>query len=309
MTERMKYVFGPVPSRRLGLSLGVDIVPFKTCTQNCIYCQLGRNAVTTSQRKAWVPTDDVLAELRQVLGEGVRPDYITISGSGEPTLNSDLGPLIDGIRMFTEVPVAVITNGTLLSDPAVRADCCKADVILPSLDAGDEATFQLVNRPHDTISLQRLVDGLCALRSEYAGQIWLEIFIIEGVNSDADQVEKIRELIGHIAPDKVHLNTAVRPTAERGVSAASPARLAEIAHVLGPKAEVIADFSAGRAASIQAGSEDILRILRRRPCTMEDICGATGLKRLEVAKHVEVLLSSGIIETESRNNAVFYRPK
>ena len=144
--KKYRYLFGPVPSRRLGRSLGVDIIPLKTCSQNCIYCQLGKDAPQTLQRKEYIPIESVLAELKIKIAEGLEADFITISGSGEPTLHSQLGELIDGIRKLTDIPVAVITNSTLLSDRGVRRDCCKADVVLPSLDAGDPETFQKVKQ-------------------------------------------------------------------------------------------------------------------------------------------------------------------
>jgi wyosine [tRNA(Phe)-imidazoG37] synthetase (radical SAM superfamily) len=309
MSSARKYIFGPVPSRRLGLSLGIDIVPFKTCTQNCVYCQLGRNAVPTNERKAWVPAAAVLAELKAVLNEGVRADHITISGSGEPTLNSELGILIDGIKIMTDIPVAVITNGTLLTDAAVRADCAKADVVLPSLDAGDEATFRLVNKPHESVTLATLLDGLCAFRSAYKGLIWLEVFIVEGVNTSADQLGRIRHFIDYISPDKVHLNTAVRPTAERGITAASPARMEEIALMLGSRAEVIADFGSQGQPHVIAAGDDILSMLRRRPCSLQDICNGTGLAPAEAQRRIALLLDKGVIEPERRDNATFFRVK
>ncbi|HSV27867.1 MAG TPA: radical SAM protein [Sedimentisphaerales bacterium] len=308
MAASRKYIFGPVPSRRLGMSLGVDIVPFKTCTQNCIYCQLGTNAITTSERKPWVRIAEVLAELKAVLDEGTHADYITISGSGEPTLNSDLGQLVDGIKALSDIPVAIVTNGTLLVDPAVRADCCKADVIMPSLDAGDETAFRLINHPHRSITLRSLVDGLSSLRNEYSGRIWLEVFIVEGVNTSGEQLEKIRRLIGYIRPDKVHLNTAVRPTAEKGVAAVSPARLREIAGFFGPVAEVIADFSAA-GHTRGAGADAVAGMLRRRPCSLADICASTGLNSLEAVKIIEMLMGTGEVVSEIRGDVTFYHAK
>ena len=302
------YTYGPVPSRRLGFSLGIDIIPFKICSFNCIYCQLGTDAVTTNERKSWVPIAGVLAELKAVLDEGSHADYITISGSGEPTLNSDLGQLVDGIRTISDIPVAIITNGTLLVDPAVRADCCKADVIMPSLDAGDETAFRLINHPHRSITLQSLVDGLCSLRNEYPGRIWLEVFIVEGVNTSGEQLEKIRHLIGYIRPDKVHLNTAVRPTARRGVAAVSPARLHEIADFFGPVAEVIADFSTA-SLTRGAGADAVTSMLRRRPCSLGDICASTGLNSLEAGKIITALMSTGEVASEMRGDMIFYHAK
>jgi wyosine [tRNA(Phe)-imidazoG37] synthetase (radical SAM superfamily) len=309
MSEPRKYIFGPVPSRRLGLSLGVDIVPFKTCTQNCVYCQLGRNALTTRERKAYVPIGDVLAEIKDAIRLGLKADHITISGSGEPTLNSDLGRLIDGIRALTSIPVAIITNGTMLGDAAVRADCAKADVVLPSLDAGDEATFQVINKPHESISLQNLVDGISSFRSEYKGRIWLEVFIVEGDNTSDDQIRRMRQLIDCINPDRVHLNTAVRPTAERGVMAATPARLAEIARALGSKAEVIADFDTGSAGNATASTQDILAMLKRRPCSVDDICKSMGISTAEAERCLKLLMTEGVVEMETRNSTAFYIAK
>ncbi len=243
MAKEKKYLFGPVPSRRLGRSLGVDIVPLKTCTQNCIYCQLGINSTQTLLRRPYVPIDAVLAELRQRIAEGLQADYITFSGSGEPTLNSQIGLFIDGIRQITNIPVAILTNGTLFTDPGVRADCAKADVVLPSLDAGDEQTFEKINRPHKDITFAAFVDGLCKFRAEFTGQIRLEVFFCEGINTTDDQIEKINTIIQQIAPDKVQLNTAVRPTADASAIRVDPDRLRAIAARLSPTPEVIADYS------------------------------------------------------------------
>ncbi|MCK4625431.1 MAG: radical SAM protein, partial [Phycisphaerae bacterium] len=172
----MSYIFGPVPSRRLGRSLGVDLVPFKTCSYDCIYCQLGRTTNKTIQRKEWVPLDDVVAELKTNLSS--QPDYITLSGSGEPTLYSRTGELIDRIKAVTDVPVAVLTNGSLLWNQEVCAQLMNADLIVPSLDAGDEMMFRAVNRPHEDISFEKMLKGLIEFRREYQGQYWLEVMFL-----------------------------------------------------------------------------------------------------------------------------------
>jgi len=193
VAKEKKYLFGPVPSRRLGLSLGVDVVPFKVCTLDCIYCQLAKTTHRTIERKDYVPVESVLAELKDNLAQAIKADFITISGSGEPTLNSRLGELIDGIKKLTSIPVAILTNGTLLYRQDVRADCCCADVVLPSLDAADEQTFQKINRPHPELSIKKLIEGLCTFRDEYAGQIALEVFLIDGFNTDTEQIAKIKD--------------------------------------------------------------------------------------------------------------------
>ena len=311
-----------MPSRRLGLSCGIDIVPLKICTLDCIYCQLGKTAQTTIERKDYIPIEPVLAELKEALAEGLEADYITIAGSGEPTLNSRLGVLIDGIKKLTNIPIAILTNGTLLSRAEVRADCSKADVVMPSLDAGDEQTFQRINRPNSVLSIEMLVSGLCAFRKEFAGQIWLEVFFVEGINTGIEQISRIKEAIELINPDKVHLNTAVRPTADPNITRLSAEKLHEIAGRLGPKCEVVADFSPARSSILsESKSEDMLEfhsvinrkaeallsMLKRRPCSLNDICSSLGISRNEAIKHISDLQRQGIIQSEEKEGIIFFK--
>lgn len=308
MTEEKKYLFGPVPSRRLGLSLGIDIVPFKVCTLDCIYCQLGKTTEKTIKRKKYVPIEAVLAELEQRLTEGVKTDYITISGSGEPTLNCLLGELIDGIKKITDIPVAVLTNGTLFYDCEVRADCAKADVVLPSLDAADQQTFEKINRPHPDISIDMLLDGLVKFRDEFAGQIWLEIFIIEGFNADSTQIDKIKQAVERIRPDRIQLNTAVRPTAETAVEKTSLEKLRAIAEKLGPHCEIIADFQLSQGGQIlESKAEDVLSLLKRRPCSLEDICAGLGINRNEALKYITIFQKNGLLSSEQSAGTCFFK--
>ncbi|MEN8127995.1 MAG: radical SAM protein [Planctomycetota bacterium] len=308
-TKKYRYLFGPVPSRRLGRSLGVDIVPLKTCTQNCIYCQLGKDAPQTLQQKDYVPIEAVLGELEQKIAEGLEADYITISGSGEPTLHSGLGILISGIKALTQIQVAVITNGTLLSDPAVRADCCLADVVLPSLDAGDAETFVQMNHPHPDLDFEQYVDGLIRFRTEYTGQLWLEVFFCEGVNTDEMSVQNIARQIQRINPDKVQINTSVRPIVHAEAVRVSEQRLNEIAACLGESVEVIADFSKHTGNTHkQVDLQAIVETLRRRPCTLDDLCAGLGLSKeqLEPALIKLEALSKIIIEEKEQNK--YYKP-
>jgi wyosine [tRNA(Phe)-imidazoG37] synthetase (radical SAM superfamily) len=310
VANRGKYLYGPVPSRRLGRSLGVDIVPFKTCTLDCIYCQLGKTTRKTLQRKEYVPVDDVLAELKTRLEAGLAADYITIGGSGEPTLHSRLGRLIAGIKKLTPIPVALLTNGTLFYIPQVRADCLATDVILPSLDAGDQQTFDKVNRPIAEITFDRLVEGLCALKKEYTGQIWLEVFCIERFNTDNPQLAKIADAISRIRPDKVHLNTAVRPTAEPGIEKILPERLLQIARRLGPNCEVIADFLSSHCGKITDEiSQTLLSMLKRRPCSLNDISSAIGLDSAEAARYLDDLKKQGLITSENKAGRTFFKAR
>lgn len=303
-----KHLYGPVPSRRLGRSLGVDIVPYKTCTLDCVYCQLGKTTRHTLQRKEYVPVDDVLSELKTALDACLEADYITISGSGEPTLHSGIGRLIDGIKKLTPIPVAILTNGTLFYLPQVRADCASADVILPSLDAGDQQTFEKINRPYGQITFERLVDGLCALRREYRGQIWLEVFFIERFNTDNAQIAKLSEAIKRIGPDKVHLNTAVRPTAEPGVEKVPPEKLEEMARRLGPNCEVIADFVSSHCKKTTDNiPQTLLSMLKRRPCSLDDVCSALGLVHDDAREYLAGLEKQGIIRSENKAGRTFFK--
>ena len=303
-----KYIFGPVPSRRLGLSLGVDLVPLKVCSQDCVYCQIGRTTDSRIKRDDFVPLDEVLAELKRVLPQVPRPDYITMSGSGEPTLNVRLGEIVDGLRLLTDGAVAIITNGTLLSEADVRRDCAKADLVVPSLDAGDEATFQTINRPARGLTLAGLVNGLVAFRHRFSGQMWLEVFLVAGRNDSDEQIEKIGKLIERINPDRVQLNTATRPTADAEVRPVAPERLGEIAALLGERAEVVAGFKARAAQGEESRitAEVVLAMIRRRPVTAEDIAAGLGAHPAEVAKAVGHLLESGAVARTDRDGRAYF---
>ncbi len=301
------YTYGPVPSRRLGRSLGVDLVPAKTCDLNCLYCQLGRTEHTTLQRAEYAPVDAVVAEVGQCLAEGPRPDYVTLAGSGEPTLHLRFGDVAAGIRAASDVPIALVTNGTLFHLPEVRAACGAIDLVLPSLDAGDEETFRRINRPHGDLTLEEMVDGLARLRREFAGQVWLEVFLIEGVNTGEEQVARIAECIDRIDPHRVQINTAVRPPAEADVQVPSAQKLEEVRAMLGPRAEVIVPLAGlPEAPGARAEREQVLATLRRRPCTLEDVARGLGIHRTEAAKHLGRLIDEGAIQVRQRLYETYY---
>ena len=300
------HVFGPVPSRRLGRSLGVDLVPFKTCSYDCIYCQLGRTTNKTIERKEWVPLEEVVAELGAALSS--EPDYITLSGSGEPTLYSRTGELIERIKTITRVPVAVLTNGSLLWQPEVRAELMPADLVIPSLDGGDEAVFRAVNRPHREIPFERMMEGLITFRAEFQGQYWLEVFLLAGHNvADAD-IEKLANRVKQIRPDRVQLNTVTRPPAEEFAVMVKQQRLYELAEMFTPRAEVIADFrGVHQRQEFAAGRASILALLQRRPCSIEDIASGLGMHRNEVVKYVEELSAQGAINHTLTAGKLYYK--
>jgi wyosine [tRNA(Phe)-imidazoG37] synthetase (radical SAM superfamily) len=304
----LTYVFGPVPSRRLGRSLGVDLVPFKVCSLDCVYCELGRTTERTRRRRETVPPEAVLAEVRRVLAAGETPDYITLAGSGEPTLCSRLGVLIDGLHACTRIPVALLTNATLFDDPAVRAEAGRADLIVPSLDAADAATFKAVNRPACGVTFAGLLRGLRAFCAAYGEKTWLEVFFVRGMNDSDASARALAVLADGLGVAKVQLNTAVRPTAEGAVDPLDPARMAELARFFTtPPGEVIAAFPKRAVTPSDAVTEAaVLDLLRRRPCTVRDIADGLNVKAAEIAKRVESLLRAGRIRSERRGGAVYF---
>jgi wyosine [tRNA(Phe)-imidazoG37] synthetase (radical SAM superfamily) len=300
------HVFGPVPSRRLGRSLGVDLVPFKTCTFDCIYCQLGRTTCHSVERQEWAPTNAVLDELKRKLA--CRPDYITLSGSGEPTLHSALGEIIEHIQALTDVPVAVLTNGSLLWQPQVRAELAQADVVLPSLDAGDAAKFDFINRPHPSLAFGQVIEGLIEFRREFTGRYWLEVFLLAGYTAILADVDRLAALVKKIRPDRVQLNTVARPPAEEFALGVAPEELARLARRFSPRAEVVAERPSRLAhKSRKPDARAVLELLRRRPCTAGDLARGLGVNRLEILKRLEALVGRGEIETSRHEGENYYR--
>ncbi len=303
----MIYLFGPVPSRRLGRSLGVDLVPAKTCTFDCIYCEVGPTSHRTLKRREY-QIEAIIRELEDYLKDpGVAPDFITLAGSGEPTLNLGLGRIIGAIKQLTTIPVAVLTNGSLFFDPEVRRQLASAEVVLPSLDAAREKTFQTINRPHPRLSLEKVVSGLEAFRREYAGQIWLEIMLLKGLNDGEADLAALRQAIGKMAPDKVQLNTTVRPVVEDYARPVSPQEMAAIAAFLGEGVEVIAAFDRAPVRSGDTRDADFLEMLSRRPMTAQDLARALGLPLTQVRKRLAHLQNDGLISCDRYQNQGFYR--
>jgi wyosine [tRNA(Phe)-imidazoG37] synthetase (radical SAM superfamily) len=302
-----RFVYGPVASRRLGFSLGVDIIPFKTCTLDCVYCQLGSTGRTTVRRRSWFPPEAILAQIREAVDSGQRIDVITFSGSGEPTLSRDLGFLIRSIKKMTRIPVAVLTNGTLLGRKDVRRDLAAADIVGPSLDAVPAALFRRVNRPHASLDNRKIIDGLARFRDEFAGEIRLEIMLVKGVNDSPAAIEAVKKAVVRIRPDRIELNTVVRPPADRRAGALSAAGLDGIRARLGPKAEVVASF-AKRKQAPASGDLDraILVTVGRRPQTAADIAAALGRHRDEVLKALSKLLARGRIRRRGHGGKTYF---
>jgi wyosine [tRNA(Phe)-imidazoG37] synthetase (radical SAM superfamily) len=306
----MKYVFGPVPSRRLGQSLGIDTIPLKTCNWNCVYCQLGRTMPVTHERREYYPRAEILAEVKEALnshGPG-EIDWITFVGSGEPALHSDIGWLIRQVKALTDQPVAVITNGSLLYLPGVRHELAAADVVMPSLDAGTAVLFRHLIRPHPQASFDRLVNGLIAFRPVYSGKLWVEVMLMRGLNDSVEALQAIAAILRRIEPDEVHINLPTRPPAEtwalptdeEGLMRAR-AILGDIARVLHP-AEGSFDLSGG-ASLIDA----IIGVITRHPMQAEELVRA--LDRWppdQVAEVLAELVASGRAQAVERLGVRFW---
>jgi len=303
-----KYIFGPVLSRRLGRSLGVDLVPYKTCTFDCIYCDLGRTTNKTTSRQSFVSPKEIQRELELTLSVlDKKPDFITLSGSGEPTLNNNIGQIIRGAKEITSIPVAVLTNSTLLSLEEVRNDLSEADLVVPSLDAITPTLFEYINRPHPSLRIEDIVSGLIQFRKQYGGQIWLEILFCRGANDGNEEVEKFKGVIEKIQPDRVQLNTPVRPPAEDFAYPLTLGQLEEIRERLGGKAEIIPEFTAPLGEEFNSVKDtEILNLIKRRPCTAEDISKALGLHLNEVVKCLEKLLQEGGIHYRMYEHRGYY---
>ncbi len=307
MNRQKPYTFGPVPSRRLGRSLGVDFLPFKTCSYDCIYCQLGRTTVKTVERREYVPVAAVVREVEEKLKTISPPDYITLSGSGEPTLHSGIAEVIAGIKEISTIPVVVLTNGSLLWVDEVRRAISGADLVIPSLDAGSEETFARVNRPHSGISFHDMAEGLRAFREEFTGPVWLEVFITGGVTDSEDEIKRIKDLVDRIAPARIQLNTTVRTPAETYAGLVPRKRMEEIATFFSGNCEVIADYRGVHDHSeFSSTGENVLELLRLRPCSVDDISSGLGLHRNETVKYVQDLMDKKLIHMEERHGKRLY---
>jgi len=301
------HLYGPVMSRRLGRSLGVDITPLKTCSYDCLYCQLGRTTRKSIRRERFYPPKEILQQIDQVLREGERPDVITFSGSGEPTLNADLGELVRRVKELTEIPVAVITNSSLMDDPGVREELLAADLVVPSFDAASEKVFRLINRPHPDLKLEKIRQGLVRFREQFGGEIRLEILLLDGINNHPDELERLRRAAREIRPRGIDLNTAVRPPAEASVRALSYEQLEKARVFFGEGARtVFRSPLMRRQASSHRTGQAILEMVERRPCSLEELAAALGRHRHEISKLLGALIEEGRVQEKRHAGGTFF---
>jgi wyosine [tRNA(Phe)-imidazoG37] synthetase (radical SAM superfamily) len=313
LNKKFRYLFGPVPSRRLGMSLGVDLVPKKVCSLNCVYCEVGSTTKLTTQRLEYIPFEKITAELADYFATSPQPDYITFSGYGEPTLNSAIGKIIQFIKKKKpKIPVAVLTNGTLLSIADVRKELHHADLVLPSLDAATQKVFEKINLPAKELNVRTCIQGLVDFRKEFSGKIWLEIFILPGFNDSDSELVELKKAILKIKPDRIQLNTLDRPGSVENLKPASVEVLNQIVdfwqieHV-----EIIAKAPERKnlAAYRQDIESAILGTIARRPCTVDDLAQILGTHVNEINKYLETLESEHKIGHVRKERGVFYQKK
>jgi wyosine [tRNA(Phe)-imidazoG37] synthetase (radical SAM superfamily) len=286
-------VYGPVPSRRLGLSLGIDLTPHKVCDFDCVYCQCGQTTLNTIRCKAYLPVRTILRQVRAAVHGRVRIDFLTFSGSGEPTLNSGIAYLIREIKKFTGIPVCVITNGSILYEPGVRRAIRPADV----------------NLPHARLKIGKIIKGLADFRREYSGQIWLEIMLVRGLNDSPRDILRLKRAVRRIRPDKIQLNTVVRPPSDRSARPVPRATLVKIKKILGKNCEIVAEFGKRRKFVTHAAlGKDILEIIKRRPETASAIARSLGAEPDVVKKVLNGLKNDRRIRIVRHRNRAYYEP-
>jgi len=307
----MKHVFGPVSSKRLGQSLGVDVLPPKSCTWNCIYCQLGKTREYVTERREFYPREDILEEIRQAVTDSVAVDWITFVGSGETTLYKGIGWLIRETKRLTSIPVAVITNGSLLSEEDVRDELLEADAVLPSLNAGSPELFDRIDRPCPGFTYERHIEGLVEFRKVYRGKLWVEVMLIAGVNDTADALQDIAVALEKVRPDTVHLVLPTRPSTESDVRLPADEGLARARLVLSQVATVVHPVKGSMNLKNTADIiETVTAITRRHPLQDRELRHA--LDELlpdepdQVERLIVRLLGSGKFKTVTLQDGEIY---
>jgi wyosine [tRNA(Phe)-imidazoG37] synthetase (radical SAM superfamily) len=302
------YLFGPVPSRRFGRSLGIDLVPFKTCSYDCAFCEVARTTALTAERLEYVPTEAVISEFHDWLATGGEVDVVTLAGSGEPTLHSGFGVIIDAIRDACDIPIVLLTNSSLMHLDAVQEAAAKADIVKGSLSAWDADSFARVNRPAAGVTLDHVVSGLRQFRARFNGKLWIEVFLMRGVNDCPDDIAKIAALVETLSPDAVQLNTVIRPPADDAAEAVSLHDLQNLSPLFNPPAEIIARFS----STASGGGEStvtpahVLALVTRRPCTVDDIAGAFSITTESATSLVRSLLTAKQVCPVERPDGTYY---
>ncbi len=310
-----RYLYGPVPSRRLGISLGVDMIPHKVCSLNCVYCECGRTTRLTMERKEYYSVNAILAEIEDYLVKQNVPDFITLSGAGEPTLNAGIGCLIKAVKSkYPKIKIAVLTNSTLLYLPEVRKELCPVDIVLPSLDGALNLEFRKVDRPHSSLNTEDIIEGIQKFILEFKAlpnkEVWLEVFFAEGLNTSNEHIRKLREVLKKLSPDKIQLNTLDRPGCEDWVKPVSQSVLQKIKDQLDlPEVEIIRRYKHRKEIYQyhKFTEETIYNALKRRPLTQEDLTTTLGIDSNELTPYLDIMENEKKIHRMIQNRGVFYQ--
>ena len=307
---KTKRVFGPVLSKRLGNSLGIDVIPHKTCSYNCIYCQLGSEENTITDLTNYYSVDEIIYELKEALLNNKNIDYITFTGSGEPTLYKDLKKLIYEIKQITDIPVCIITNGSLLYKQEMRSNLLLADLIIPSLDAGNEETFKLIDNPNKEIDFDKMVEGLIEFKKVFKGEYWLEIFLLKDINDNEDELDDIIKIVKKIKPDRIQLITATRRVANEKAKALSDEELKKIKKYFNSKCDIeidIPNISENHKGNTRILTEDdIVNFLIRQPDTAYIIAKSFNENERKVKELLDLLIKKNKVREEIVNGVVSY---
>lgn len=303
------FIFGPVPSRRLGLSLGINIVPFKTCSFNCIYCEVGKTTDLTVKRKSFYDVDEIKKDFVETVDKSGHIDFVTFSGSGEPTLNSDIGELIDFVKSFNKYKIAVLTNGSLMYKESVRKDLMNADVVVPSLDAALSGVFKKVNLPHKDLEIDKIIDGLFKFKKEFKGQVWLEILFVEGVNDSEENLNALIEAVNRISPDIVQIGTVDRPPAYSSAHKVNDEKMMDIytylsAH-LKMKVDIIGSFNKENDKFYDNIERSIIKMVNIRPCSKDELKSIFNLNDESIKETLDKLIGEEKIYTEEFQGKLF----
>ena len=307
---KTKRVFGPVLSKRLGNSLGIDVIPHKTCSYNCIYCQLGSEENTITDLKNYYSVDEIIYELKEALLNNKNIDYITFTGSGEPTLYKDLKKLIYEIKQITDIPVCIITNGSLLYKQEMRSNLLLADLVIPSLDAGNEDTFKLIDNPNKEIDFDKMVEGLIEFKKVFKGEYWLEIFLLKDINDNEDELDDIIKIVNKIKPDRIQLITATRRVANEKAKALTDEELKKIKKYFKARCDIeidipsVSDNHKGNSKKIT--EEDIVNFLIRQPDTAYLIAKSFNEEEKRVKELLDTLIKKNKVREEIVNGVVSY---
>ena len=307
---KTKRVFGPVLSKRLGNSLGIDVIPHKTCSYNCIYCQLGSEENTITNLTNYYSVDEIIYELKEALLNNKNIDYITFTGSGEPTLYKDLKKLIYEIKQITDIPVCIITNGSLLYKQEMRSNLLLADLIIPSLDAGNEETFKLIDNPNKEINFDKMVEGLIEFKKVFKGEYWLEIFLLKDINDNEVELDDIIKIVKRIKPDRIQLITATRRVANEKAKALSDEELKKIKKYFNSKCDIeidIPNISENHKGNTRIlTEEDIVNFLIRQPDTAYIIAKSFNENERKVKELLDLLIKKNKVREEIVNGVVSY---